>query len=353
MPPVIPLVSLIIVNRNGKRWLGSLIESINAQDYSPTEVILVDNSSIDGSAEYVRSAWPGIKVMTARRNLGFGSAANLGARRARGDFLIFLNEDMKLASGMISRLVACFYQEPGDVGIIAAREVSYDDSAVTQSRGCMLDRRGLTVPNLDKDRAVGGCFFYAPGAPCFITRDCFESVGGFEGYYFLYFEDVDLSWRARLMGYRIAYCEDALIHHAGGGTTNRRSSLTAVLTERNKLLTMLKNLEGRNVLQLFIPILIYCFVASALNAACLRTWEPLRNTAAAVADLARLLPQVLVRRRHLQRRRRVADSAVLSLLGTMPVGYSIPEITGRLIRGIMGRLRRSGFKTYETRNSVR
>ena len=100
-----PKVSIIIVNRNGRKWLPNLLDSIRNQEYKNIEIFFVDNQSTDDSYSFVRQNYHEMIVIQNGGNFGFGKSANAGARAATGEFLIFLNEDMMLHKQMITNLL--------------------------------------------------------------------------------------------------------------------------------------------------------------------------------------------------------------------------------------------------------
>ncbi|MFN2242751.1 MAG: glycosyltransferase family 2 protein, partial [Anaerolineae bacterium] len=106
-PGDLPAVSVIVVNLNGRALLGDCLDSIAAQEYPAAQVqtIVVDNGSTDGSLQFVREAYPWVQVIEAGRNLGFAAGCNLGARKASGDFVAFLNNDARADAGWLQAMV--------------------------------------------------------------------------------------------------------------------------------------------------------------------------------------------------------------------------------------------------------
>lgn len=246
--PQVPDVSVIVLNYNGRRWLeGCLDALVSQQNAPPFEIVFVDNASSDGSTTFVAERYPSVTVIRNERNLGFAAGNNVGARAATGGWLAFLNNDTVAAREWLAKL----WQAATD----PAHE---DDVALATSRIESLARPGMLDSAGDGYLRAGGAFkrghggpasqfpqsgevFGACGAAFMIRRDVFEALNGFDERFFMVYEDVDLSYRARLAGYRCWYVADAVVRHAGSGTLGVASAKAVYYGQRNLELTWLKN----------------------------------------------------------------------------------------------------------------
>lgn len=237
-------VSVIVVNYNGRHWLEGCLTAINTQLTGSEELIVVDNGSDDGSADLVRDRFPDVRLLALSRNFGFAGGNNAGARIAAGSYLAFLNNDTVAQPGWLNALRTPFHRDPS-VGLTTSRIVYLHDSSLIDSAGDGYLRAGgaykrfhgqLSARADDSREVFGAC-----GAACMVRRDLFVELGGFDEDFFMVYEDVDLSYRARLRGYRCVYVPEAVIHHAGSGTLRRNSTAAVYFGQRNLEWTYLKN----------------------------------------------------------------------------------------------------------------
>jgi hypothetical protein len=237
-------VSIIVLNYNGLNFLKNCLSTIQKQTYPDIETIVVDNSSNDGSYEFMLKN-NSVKLIRNSENYGYSKANNIGAKEASGDFLLFLNNDTELFPDMIEKLVLNYK----DKSILAAAQIVMEhkdvDSVGFPGNGMDIlgNPYGKNNPN---ERKV----FYADGAALFIKKDDFFKIGMFDEELFIFQEDVDLCWRSQLMGYHIRQCWDAKFYHysggvvLGGASKSKRyqtSYLRRYLNERNVIRNVLKN----------------------------------------------------------------------------------------------------------------
>lgn len=227
------LLSIIIVNFNGIKYLGECLQSIAKHAACPHEVIVVDNASTDGSCDYLRSRHPEVTVVTSDWNLGFAGGNNLGVIHARGDLFLLLNNDTRLLSSLVPAIRA--FENNEQLGVLGCR-MSYADGSIQPSMGyehtplrVVLSWAGfggaLFAPSIFKRVDNNGKHYSSPreaawvsGAFLMTSRTVWDRLGGLDERYFMYAEDVDYCKRVRLVGYRVAYTPDVeIIHYEGGG----------------------------------------------------------------------------------------------------------------------------------------
>lgn len=245
--------SVIIINYNGFPFLEELLETLETQTFQDFEVLFVDNASQDDSVEFVSQRGPDIRILPLEKNCGFSRAGNYGAGEARGDFLVFLNTDMKLAPEWLENL--CLTAETSeDAAAVASKMRLYDRPDILNGVGGCMNRLGYTWDRgmYQKDNGQydqpAEVLFASAGAALFRAQ-VFRSLGGFDERFFMYHEDVDLGWRLWLAGSRVITAPKAIVYHHFGGSTRESRSLRWRETqgERNNMRSLIKNYEARNV----------------------------------------------------------------------------------------------------------
>jgi GT2 family glycosyltransferase len=304
------VVSVIVLNYNGRQWLAGCFDALAAQTGGPPfETVFVDNASADGSAEFVRQAYPAVRVIENGSNLGFAAGNNAAARRSAGRYLVFLNNDTVPAPDWLSRLCAPLDEQPA-FGLVTSRLVHLDDPSRIDSAGDGYLRAGGAYKRghgrASADYAVSQEVFGACGAAFAIRRELFEALGGFDESFFMVYEDVDLSYRARLRGSRCWYAADAVVRHAGSATLGRVSARAVFFGQRNLEWTWIKNTPAGLLWRSAPSHLIYSFVGLSYYLRVGRFGAALRGKVAALGGL----PAVLRARRATQRSSTAPASAV-------------------------------------------
>jgi hypothetical protein len=239
-----PLVSVIIVNYNGLRFLDQCLTSVLRQDYSHTEVLFVDNGSVDGSADFVRRHFPSVKVVGLGKNLGFAAGNNAGIRAASGDLIATLNNDTEAMPGWISALVRPA-SDPR-VGMCASKMLLMSQPGTIDSAGIEISRsgacwdRGMLEPDDGRYGSVEEVFGPCAGAALY-RRSMLDEIGLFDEDFFAYMEDADLAFRGRLAGWKCVYVPDAVVRHYHGGTAGYQSGFSIYYGNRNIVWLAIKN----------------------------------------------------------------------------------------------------------------
>jgi GT2 family glycosyltransferase len=252
-----PLISIVIVNYNGKRFLSDCLNSIFSQTYFSFEVIMVDNASSDGSVEYVQEIFPDVKIVSQSANVGFAGGTNAGIRQAEGEFILTLNNDTILTPNFIDELARPMVSDPF-VGICASKMIFPDgrinSTAICISRSGAAWDRGSGEPDKGQYDIQEEVFGACAGAALY-RSSLLEEIGLFDEDFFLYMEDVDLAFRARLSGWKCVYVPTARVIHIHGGTSKTGSDLSVYYGNRNLLWYVVKNFPRRTFL-IFIPWII-------------------------------------------------------------------------------------------------
>lgn len=293
-----PFLTVLIVNYNGARHLAPCLAALAAQSYPRHrfEVVMVDNASADGSLELVRRDHPWVRVVRNPANEGFAGGNNAGLPFARGRFVVLLNNDTIPDPHWLAELAA--EVKPGRA--VASKLVFAHDPTLVNSAGLMLlrDGRGADIGFRHADRGqfeTPGPIFAGCGAAVVIDT---ETLDGplFDPRYFVYYEDLDAFWRARLNGRSAWYAPRSLVRHVHGGSAGEESPLFRFHVERNRALTSLRNAD------LFLAVWNAVGLAARVGRSALK-WAVGRErgamftaTARAFASFLWLAPAVLVER---------------------------------------------------------
>lgn len=252
-------VSVIILNWNGKQHLERCLSSVLRQTYPNFEVILVDNGSTDGSVEFVRERFPEVRIIRNEENLGFAAGNNVAINATQGDYVATLNNDTQVDPDWLEALAKAAEADP-KVGMCASKMLFLHQPDIINSTGISLDKAGIAWDRRGGERDKGDesepieVFGPCAGAALY-RREMLDQVGLFDEDFFAYLEDVDLAWRARLMGWRCLYAPKAVVYHLYSATAIEGSPGKNFLLGRNKVWTIVKNYPSPELF-LFLPIIL-------------------------------------------------------------------------------------------------
>ncbi len=239
-----PETSVIIVNYNGRHLLKDCLDSLREQSYKDFEVIVVDNASQDGSVEFIKTDYPEVAVIECDRNLGYGGGNNRGLSVAKGEFIVFLNNDTKADRHWLLHLVKAA-KSSDSIGMCASKILNFDNPKIIDNTGLIIYPDGIARGRgrLQEDR---GQFdekrdvFFPSGCAGLYRKKMLDEVGWFDEDFFLYMDDVDIGLRGRLAGWRAVFVPEAVVYHKYSATTSPYSPLKAYLVERNRIWVVLK-----------------------------------------------------------------------------------------------------------------
>ena len=304
-----PEISVVIVSWNGRQYLDACLRAVEAQRDVRAEVVLVDNGSTDGTGDFVRATFPRVRVVSLQENRGFAGGNNAGASEARGTFLAFLNNDTVPEPDWLRTLLAGVDETTGFT-LTTSRIVYMHDPQVIDSAGDGLFRVGAAFKWHHGERTDTGTavteVFGVCGAACLMPRSVFNELGGFDADFFASHEDVDLSYRARLLGYRCRYVPDAVVRHHGSATLGTMSAFAVFHGQRNLEWMYFKNTPASLLIRTLPSHVLYNAAAVVHFARCGRLWTFLKAKGAAMAGL----PRLMAKRAQVQRTRRVDAGAI-------------------------------------------
>lgn len=303
-----PLISVVIPNWNGKKFLAGCLDSLKTQTYEPIEVVIVDNGSKDGSVEYLQENYPEVKLVTFPVNTGFSPAVNAGIKASTGEMVALLNNDTVVDPNWMSELIKAMKEHP-EAGSAGCKMLAYDDHTLLDGAGDGYRRGGLPGRIGHKERDTGRFnrkryLLGACGGAALYRRELFDAIGLFDEDYFAYLEDVDLGLRAQAAGFKCIYVPTSIVYHLGCGTTGSGySPLVVRLSARNNWNTIVKNIP-MPLLWKFLPHIcfwqLYYLAVVTVRGGQLVPW--LKGTYEAV----KLFPTMMEKRREINRLRKTS-----------------------------------------------
>ena len=266
-----PLVSIVVICWNNKSYLDDCLSSVLSQTYPNIEVVLTDNASSDGSAEYVRQNFPSIKVIQNERNLGFAEGNNVAMKQAKGKYVVTLNPDTKVDKTWIEELVKVAENDKR-IGSCAPKILFSNNPKRIDSVGELILRTGdamgkgfysMDYGQYDEQEEIFGV---TAGAG-FYRKRMLDEIGLFDKDLFTWYEDVDLMWRMRLAGWICIYVPSAIVYHHHSGTVDDLNPMKIYYLHRNRLYVIFKNYSLR-LLKNYLKIIAkseFFFLSNALE----------------------------------------------------------------------------------------
>lgn len=248
-----PLVSIVILNWNGRKFLEKFLPSVVATSYHNTEIVVADNASSDDSISFLESAYPQVKIVRLAKNFGFAKGYNEALKQIQADYYVLLNSDVEVEAGWIEPMVALL-ESNKTIGICQPKLLQYDQRELFEYAGAAggwMDHlgypfaRGRIFDFCEKDEGQYDDIapvFWASGASLFIRARLYHELKGFDEYFWAHQEEIDLCWRAQLAGHQVYVCPQSVVYHVGGGTLPKGNARKVFLNFRNNLVMMSKNL---------------------------------------------------------------------------------------------------------------
>jgi len=256
-----PFFSIIVLYWNSGKYLSENLSALAAQTWLDFEVILLDNGSQQPPDQKILAQFPELqlRLIASEKNLGFASGNNLAARSAHGEYLVLLNVDAFPQPDWLAQVHTGIQQHPN--AFFASRLLMADDPQrldgewnVVHATGLVWRRahgRKLSAAWPQERRVLSAC-----AAAGVYPREAFTAAGGFDEDFFAYMEDVDLDFRLQLLGYPCYYLPQAVVRHAGSGSTSSRSDLVIFYGHRNLVWTFIKDMPGWLFWAMLLPHLL-------------------------------------------------------------------------------------------------
>ena len=324
-----PSIAVVVVNWNSGKYLDKSLQNLKDQTLPPTRVLVVDNASTDGSIDGLEQIFPDWEFIRLESNTGFSSANNLAVNQVEDcDWIAFLNPDAFARSDWLEKLVQAVDDFP-DVKMFGSHMLGHDNGLVDGTGDIyhvsgVAWRRDHGMKSSRVNREVGEIF-----SPCaaasLISREVFLEVEGFDEHFYCYNEDVDLSFRLRLIGHRCIYVPDAVVEHVGSGTTSRYSDFAVYHGQRNLVWSYFRNMPGLWFWVYLPQHMLFSLIALI--------WFSLKGKAVPVFkarwDALKGLPRVLKLRKETQNSKTVAGEKVVN---AMSRGFWVPYTQKKKLR---------------------
>lgn len=278
-----PVVAIVILSWNGKKFLQQFMPSVLSSQYSPLEIYVADNASTDDTISFMQKEYPQVHLIQIAKNEGFAKGYNIALKQIVADYFILLNQDVEVKPDWIQPVIQLMQR---DVTIAACQPkiLSYDDKSSFEHAGAAggyIDRfgyafcRGRLFDHTEKDEGQYNEveeIFWASGAALFIRGDLFKRFRGFDADFFAHMEEIDLCWRLKRAGYKIMYVPDSIVYHIGGGSLSKENPYKTYLNFRNNLFMLFKNLEFHELIWKF-PLRILLENIAFIKALFQRKWK--------------------------------------------------------------------------------
>ena len=313
-----PLVTILILTWQNDAFLLRCLEALETQSFSDFDIVLIINAQHNSGAEI--SVSPPSRNRTfikyTNSNPGFAVANNIGARLAKGKWLVFLNADAFPEPDWLEKLVKTAEKNP-EYAFFSSHQIQADNPDRVDGAGDAYHISGLAWRNgynhaLESYGHETKEIFSACAAAALISRDEFLQMGGFDEDYFSYFEDVDLGFRLRLAGKKCLYVPEAVVHHVGSASTGKRSDFSVYYGYRNMIWTFFKNMPSPLIwflLPIHITTLIFFIFYLSLRG---QGKVILR----AIFDAMKGMPKVLEKRKKVQNSIKINPSELLRVMST-------------------------------------
>ncbi|MCA9386817.1 glycosyltransferase family 2 protein [Candidatus Dojkabacteria bacterium] len=305
-------VDVITLNYNGKDSTAKLLDSFKDVGFKNYEIFIVDNGSSDGSADFLEKNYPEAKVIRSKKNLFFSRGNNLAISQTNSEFILLINNDIIVKPEFLSKMVERI-KESDDIAAVASKMLLQDHPSMLDSVGVVMAKdgspfnRGIGQPDVGQydisEQTFGACF-----GCVLIRRDLYEGdIGPLDNQYFGYFEDVDWSFRANMLGYKIVTEPEAVVFHAHSVSSRKNVPMWKFyLIQRNFIWTIQKNFERKRAIKRTVRR--YQYILKNMQ-----FWPGKKDK----LQLIKLifvtlftLPSTLLKRFNLQRRRKVWDEYI-------------------------------------------
>lgn len=309
------LVYCVVPNWNGKKLLGPCVDSLLKQTLTP-RIVVVDNGSTDGSADYINTRYPDVVVIKLEKNCGFSGGVNRGieyALRNNAEFVALINNDAIAEPDWLNHLLKTAKENP-KAGIVTSKILRIDKKHL-DSTGDFYSIWGLPFPRGRNEPDVGQYdnqleIFGASGGASLYRAKMLQKIGLFDKEFFAYFEDVDISFRAQLAGWKVRYEPKAIVYHQVGATSSKLGNFARYHSYKNFVMLYFKNMPAKLFLKYLPLFLTSCLGLMARSVLRGHFWTYIKGTCAGLIRL----PVALAKRRKIQHNRKVSVKYIDSVL---------------------------------------
>ena len=250
-------IAVVILNWNGKPFLEKFLPSVisNSQDAT---IYVADNSSSDGSLEFVEKNFTSVKRIDNGENLGFAGGYNKALENLNEEFFVLLNSDVETTPNWLQPVIKLFDSDL-EIAAIQPKILSYQNKKSFEYAGAaggFIDKngypfcRGRIFDSLENDNGQYDSvqeIFWATGACMFMRSKVFKELGGLDDDFFAHMEEIDLCWRTKRAGFKVMVQPKSVVYHVGGGTLHKSNPFKTFLNFRNGLELLAKNLPKNHL----------------------------------------------------------------------------------------------------------
>jgi GT2 family glycosyltransferase len=250
--------SIIIVTWNGLNWIQKFLPAVVSSNYDSFEIIVADNASTDGTANWIQTHYPSVHCLSFDQNYGYCKGNNLAAANAKGELLLFLNNDVQVTNDWLVPIAKAF-DSNASLGAAQPKMRSYhhpDYFEYAGAAGGLMDYlgypfcRGRIFDTCEQDLGQydqAEVLFWASGAALVIRRSLFMECGGFDEDYQFHMEEIDLCWKVQRKGWQIISIPNSIVYHVGGASLDQSSPRKLYLNFRNNLDLLTKHLPAKRL----------------------------------------------------------------------------------------------------------
>lgn len=256
-------VTVVIPNYNGMNFIENCLQSMQMQTYEHMCIVVVDNGSVDGSKELIRTKFPSVHMYEFKKNEGFCKAVNAGIAMADTPYILLLNNDTVASPDFVEQLVYVMESHTNIFSVSAKMLMMHEDNKIDDAGNlyCALGwafALGKGKPGMLYHKETD--IFSACAGAALYRKAVFQQIGMFDEAHFAYLEDVDIGYRAKIFGYRNVFAPKAKVLHAGSGFSGSRYNEFKIrLSSRNSVYIIYKNMPLLQII-LNIPFLILGFL---------------------------------------------------------------------------------------------
>ncbi len=219
-----PLISIIIPNWNGKKFLKVCLDSLKKQTFRDFETIIVDNGSEDGSIEYLEKNYEWVRIVALPENIGFAGGCNRGMEAAEGAWVLLMNNDTEADPDWLKHVALAIKEKP-EYSFFSTKILMFNQRDMLDGTGDFMSRSLFVFRygqfDIDKGQYDDlGEIFSPCGASAVYKKAMLDDIGMLDEDFFAYLEDIELGFRAHLAGYKGWFIPDSKIYHIGGASTD-------------------------------------------------------------------------------------------------------------------------------------
>jgi GT2 family glycosyltransferase len=267
-------VAIVILNWNGSAFMRRFLRSvIRYSSYDWTEIVVSDNGSIDDSREVVEKEFPSVKFLQLDRNWGFAEGYNMALQHIEADYYLLLNSDVEVTENWLEPMLNLM-QSDNKIGACQPKILQLEHPEKFEYAGAsggFIDRfcypfcrgRILNVQETDEGQYdVPISVFWASGAAVLIRASVWKELEGFDADFYAHMEEIDLCWRMKNIGYKVAVCPQSTVYHLGGGSLSYGNPVKIYLNFRNNLYLLFNNLPKGKLFPVLLARMILDGIAA-------------------------------------------------------------------------------------------